>query len=85
MNQSIQFPDREVWNDEHQAICFPVLINGYQQECRISAKQLMQRYGGDAPEQWISLFRLHRWDLEDEFEKMVLGDEYDAQGCFSLS
>ncbi|MEC5345231.1 DUF1488 domain-containing protein [Brenneria populi] len=85
MNQAIQFPDRESWDDELKAVCFPVLINGFQQTCRISAGQLAQRYGGDAPEQCLSLFRQHRWDLEEIFEKMVLNDEYDSQGYFSLS
>ncbi|ATA26419.1 hypothetical protein BIY26_18230 [Brenneria goodwinii] len=85
MNQAIQFPDRESWNDDLKAICFPVLVNGLQQMCCISAEQVMRRYGGGDPEQWLSLFRLHRWDLEDEFEKMVRDEEYDSQGYFSLS
>ncbi|MCG8710845.1 DUF1488 domain-containing protein [Brenneria sp. 4F2] len=85
MNQAIQFPERECWNDDLKSVCFPVLVNGFQQTCRISAEQLIQHYGGNRPEQWLSLFRQHRWDLEDLFEKMVLSDEYDSQGCFSLS
>ncbi|MCL2891287.1 MULTISPECIES: DUF1488 family protein [Brenneria] len=84
MNQAIQFPDRESWDDERQTIRFPVLVNGFQQDCLISAQQMRQRYGGATPEQWLSLFRENRWDLEEVMEKMVLNDEYDSQGCFSL-
>ncbi|HGY5831529.1 TPA: DUF1488 family protein, partial [Klebsiella michiganensis] len=28
MNQAIQFPDREVWDEARQCIAFPALVNG---------------------------------------------------------
>ena len=28
MNQAIQFPDREEWDEGKKAVCFPVLVNG---------------------------------------------------------
>ncbi|MGL9751961.1 MAG: DUF1488 family protein [Symbiopectobacterium sp.] len=46
MNQAIQFPDREAWSEEDRMIYFPVLIGGFQRECRISAAQLQTRFGG---------------------------------------
>nr|WP_219606814.1 DUF1488 domain-containing protein [Pectobacterium sp. CFBP8739] len=67
------------------AIRFPVLVNGFQQECLVSAVQLQQRYGGDSPEQWLALFREYRWDLEDELEKMIVAEEWDDEGGYSLS
>ncbi|KFW99011.1 hypothetical protein KP22_20845 [Pectobacterium betavasculorum] len=85
MNQAIQFPDLEKWDDEVTAVRFPVLVNGFQQECLISAERLQHRYGGDSPEQWLALFREHRWDLEDELEKMILAEKWDDKGCYSLS
>lgn len=45
VNQAIQFPDRESWDDKIMAIRFPVLVNGFQQECLISAECLQHRYG----------------------------------------
>nr|WP_255764547.1 DUF1488 domain-containing protein [Pectobacterium sp. IFB5596] len=66
-------------------IRFPVLVNGFQQECLISAECLQHRYGGDSPEQWLALFKEYRWDLEDEFEKMIVAEEWDDEGCYSLS
>lgn len=85
MNQAIQFPDRESWDDKAMAIRCPVLVNGFQQECLVSAELLQQRYGGNSPEQWLSLFREYRWDLEDELEKMIVAEEWDDEGCYSLS
>ncbi|ASY81023.1 MULTISPECIES: DUF1488 domain-containing protein [Pectobacterium] len=85
MNQAIQFPDRESWDDKVMAIRFPVLVNGFQQECLVSAGQLQQRYGGDSPERWLALFREYRWDLEDELEQMIVAEEWDDEGCYSLS
>ncbi|WP_373853671.1 MULTISPECIES: DUF1488 family protein [Lonsdalea] len=46
MNQSIQFPDREEWDEGAQAIRFPVQINGFQRECILRAASIQQRYGG---------------------------------------
>ncbi|MBR7539158.1 DUF1488 family protein, partial [Mycobacterium tuberculosis] len=28
MNQAIQFPDREHWDEQRQAVCFPALVSG---------------------------------------------------------
>ncbi|PWC09393.1 DUF1488 domain-containing protein [Brenneria roseae subsp. americana] len=85
MNQAIQFPDRERWDEVLQAICFPVLVNGFQQECLIGIEQLQLHYGNVSPEQFLTLFRENRWDFEEMFEKLVRDNEYDDQGYFSLS
>ncbi len=63
MNQAIQFPDREEWNAEKEAVCFPALVNGMLLTCAISAEALHQRFGhGEV----ITLFTAHRWDIEIE-------------------
>ncbi|PWC14826.1 DUF1488 domain-containing protein [Brenneria roseae subsp. roseae] len=85
MNQAIQFPDRERWDKALQAIRFPVLVNGFQQECLIGIEQLQLHYGNVNPEQFLALFRENRWDFEEMFEKLVRDNEYDDQGYFSLS
>ncbi|MBP2859905.1 DUF1488 domain-containing protein [Dickeya oryzae] len=84
MNQAIQFPDRERWSDLDEAIIFPVLVGGFQRECIIGRDVLLARYGEAQPEQWLSLFREHRWDWEDEFERLIRNDEYDEKGAFCL-
>ncbi|WP_409308645.1 DUF1488 domain-containing protein [Pectobacterium sp. B1J-3] len=84
MNQAIQFPDREHWDEMLQAIRFPVLVNGFQQECLIGLAHLQSLYGNVSPEQLLMSFREHRWDFEDVFEKIVRDDSPDAQGYFSL-
>ncbi len=45
MNQAIQFPDREEWNVEKKAVCFPALANGMLLTCTVSEKALTQRFG----------------------------------------
>ena len=44
MNQAIHFPDREVWDESKQAVCFPVLVNGMQMTCAITGELLLRRF-----------------------------------------
>ena len=60
MNQAIQFPDREEWNESKKCVCFPALVNGMQLTCAISGESLAYRFTGDTPEQWLASFRQHR-------------------------
>lgn len=85
MNQAIQFPDREWWDDKRQAICFPAVVNGFQVMCGISGDIIASRYGGDNNESRLEQFRLHRWDLEEEAEAMIAEGEDDDQGWIWLS
>ena len=76
MNQAIQFPDREEWNADKAAVCFPALVNGMMLTCAISAEALSQRFGqGEA----MALFTVHRWDLEDEAEAAIANQAFDDQ------
>lgn len=84
MNQAIQFPDREVWDENSQTIRFPVLVGGFQRECAIGGSAIQQRYGGENAEQWLALFHAHRWDLEEEFERLVRDEADDADGRFVI-
>ena len=85
MNQAIQFPDREEWNDAQQAVCFPALVNGLQLTCIMRAEVLAERFGGDSPALWLALFRENRWDLEDEAEQLIREQQEDARGYIWLS
>ncbi len=85
MNQAIQFPDREAWNEDDRMIYFPVLIGGFQRECRISAAQVQARFGGTEADTLLASFREHRWDIEDLFEELVLNEQDDDLGYYSLS
>lgn len=77
MNQAIHFPDREVWDDSKQAVCFPVLFNGMQMTCAITGELLLRRFGGVIP---LEVFRDHRWDLEEEASDMIRNEQEDDQG-----
>ncbi|WP_081248708.1 DUF1488 family protein, partial [Mycobacterium avium] len=50
MNQAIQFPDREEWDENKRCVCFPALVNGMQLTCAISGESLAYRFTGDTPE-----------------------------------
>ena len=77
MNQAIHFPDREVWDDSKQAVCFPVLVYGMQMTCAITGELLLMRFGGVIP---LEVFRDHRWDLEEEASDMIRNEQEDDQG-----
>ncbi len=53
MNQAIQFPDREVWDEARQCIAFPALVNGMQLTCALTLTVLKKRFGGEEPAQWL--------------------------------
>ncbi len=80
MNQAIQFPDREEWDENKKCVCFPALVNGMQLTCAISGESLAYRFTGDTPEQWLASFRQHRWDLEEEAENLIQEQSEDDQG-----
>lgn len=85
MNQAIQFPDREEWSAEREAVCFPALVNGMQLMCAIKGKVLADRFGGDTAEQWLAIFCEHRWDLEEEAEALIQSQQEDDHGWVWLS
>jgi len=80
VNQAIQFPDREEWDENKKCVCFPALVNGMQLTCAISGESLAYRFTGDTPEQWLASFRQHRWDLEEEAENLIQEQNEDDQG-----
>jgi len=80
MNQAIQFPDREEWHAELQAVCFPVLVNGMQLTCAIKGSSLAYRFKGDTPEH----FQANRWDIEEEAEQLIHDQQEDDQGWIWL-
>ncbi|MBV4368245.1 DUF1488 domain-containing protein [Erwinia sp. BNK-24-b] len=83
MNQAIQFPDREWWDESAGAVCFPALVNGFQMVCAVSGESLISRYGSD--QTVLEFFHQHRWDLEEEAEEAIKAEREDAQGWVWLS
>ncbi|MBI6550599.1 DUF1488 domain-containing protein [Xenorhabdus lircayensis] len=82
MNQSIQFPDREEWNELENKVIFPAMVDGLLVECIISADEIAVRYG--KAHHPLDLFRQHRWDLEEVFETVILSGHDDQFGRYSL-
>lgn len=83
MNQSIQFPEREWWDEARHAVCFSAQANGFQLTCAINGGELLRRFHaqGDA----LTCFRLHRWELEDQAERAIQHQQEDDQGWVWLS
>lgn len=82
MNQAIQFPDREEWDQDSQQVIFPVMFNGFLMNCVISGKLLAARYGSGEP---LILFQQNRWDLEEEFSTIIDEGKDDTESVYSLS
>ncbi|EKY3120848.1 DUF1488 domain-containing protein [Cronobacter turicensis] len=85
MNQAIQFPDREHWDEQRQAVCFPALVSGMVLTCAIPRSVLAARFSGESPDEWVAAFRQYRWDLEEEAEQLIAAQEEDNQGWVWLS
>ncbi|WP_226574554.1 DUF1488 family protein [Mangrovibacter yixingensis] len=85
MNQGIQFPEREEWNNELKAVVFTALVGGMQVYCAISQQVLTQRFGIQSVEKCLEQFRYHRWDLEEDAEMLIKAQQEDAQGWYWLS
>ena len=83
MNQAIQFPDREEWDELACKVRFPVLISGMLSECIISESFLYSRYG--KKETALVLFQSHRWDLEEEFEALIAQGLNNENEAYMLS
>ncbi|CAK9886462.1 MAG: hypothetical protein XXXJIFNMEKO3_02907 [Candidatus Erwinia impunctatus] len=83
MNQQIQFPEREWWDEASVSVCFPAMVGGLQVICAIGADVLHQRFGTD--ESALNLFRLYRWDIEDEAEQLIQSCSEDERGWFLLT
>lgn len=83
MNQAIQFPGREWWDESHQAACFSAMVNGFQLTCAINGEALLRRfaYEGEA----LACFSQYRWELEEDAEQAIADEQADAQGWVWLS
>ncbi len=82
MNQAIQFPDREWWDESVNAVCFPAQVNGFQVICAIGGESLFRRYGKE--QTVLKIFCRYRWDLEDEAETVIRAEQEDNQGWIWL-
>ncbi|MCD1127275.1 DUF1488 domain-containing protein [Jinshanibacter sp. LJY008] len=81
MNQAVIFTDGEEWDPIRKAIVCKAQVNGFLVHCCVRSEVISVRFGSaERPEQFIELFRRNRWDLEDEFEQMILNEEFDSDG-----
>jgi len=83
MNQVIQFPEREWWDEEVQAVCFTALVNGFQLTCAIHGEALLRRYVDK--QNVLDIFLDNRWDLEEEATEAIQEQQENDQGWVWLS
>lgn len=83
MNQAIQFPEREWWDETVQAVCFSALVNGFQLVCAIDGEVLLRRFTTTSDP--LVCFCLNRWKLEEDAELAIKQQKEDAQGWVWLS
>lgn len=85
MNQAIQFSDREAWDPIRKAVVCTALVNGFLINCCVKAETLDKRYDSNGePNDYLSLFRFNRWDLEEELEALIIDQEFDADGWVAI-
>ena len=82
MNQAIHFPEREIWDEDKQAVCFPALVNGVELMCAIKSEVLLRRFGGAVP---LEVFKDNRWDLEEEASDLIREQQENDQGWIWFS
>ncbi|MFP1455664.1 DUF1488 domain-containing protein [Escherichia coli] len=80
MNQAIQFPDREEWDENKKCVCFPALVNGMQLTCAISGESLAYRFTGDTPERVVSEFVSIAGGLGQRSRNLIQEQSEDDQG-----
>lgn len=83
MNQAIEFPEREWWDENAQAVCFSAVVNGFPLTCAIKGEVLLRRFVCQEDE--LTCFQLYRWDLEEEAEQAIKQQREDVQGWVWLS
>lgn len=81
MNQAILFSEGERWDEGHSGVYVVALVGGFQINCCVTQRFLAQRFvDADDPERCLSLFRLHRWDLEDDLTARIENEDFNADG-----
>ncbi|MCT2385750.1 DUF1488 domain-containing protein [Erwinia pyrifoliae] len=83
MNQAIQFPEREGWDEARQAVCFSAQASGFQLICAINGEELLRRFHSERDA--LACFRLNRWEFEELAERAIKHQQEDAQGWVWLS
>lgn len=79
MNQALQFLEDEFFDTKRKAVIFSALQSGFKLTCAISEMEIGQRYGAGLP---LNLFRDHRWDIEEDAERVIHAQQDDKHGYY---
>lgn len=86
MNQAIQFPDLQHWDEEQRAVVFPAQQAGALIECIISAQGLAELAKTEVQnaQHALALFSELRFELEERAEAGIEDEEFNSQGQIEL-
>lgn len=87
MNQSILFPDRQHWDEERAAVCFPAQQAGALIECVVS-QAVLESYAQQSItscQHAIELFEQWRFDLEEQAESLIEDEMFNSRGEIELN
>jgi len=86
MNQSILFPDIQLWDEDQQAVLFSAQQAGALIQCLVSKAEL-ESLSGQAvanEQQAIEVFSQYRFDLEELAEQLIENEEFNSQGWIEV-
>lgn len=87
MNQSIIFPDTQIWKNASQVVSFPAQQSGALIECLAPVNLLEKLYGKDidGEKEALTAFEALRFDLEDMAEEKIEAEEFNPLGQIELN
>lgn len=86
MNQSIQFPDLQHWDQAAQMVRFVALSMGQRIDCQVSLSWLEQQESlrDKSDDAILALFQRLRFDIEETVEAMIEDEEFAEDGSIKL-
>ncbi len=86
MNQSIQFPDLQHWDQAAQVVRFVALSMGQRIDCQVSLSWLEQQESlrDKSDDAILALFQRLRFDIEETVEAMIEDEEFAEDGSIKL-
>ncbi|EKC5523765.1 TPA: DUF1488 domain-containing protein [Vibrio parahaemolyticus] len=82
MNQSILFPDMQLWDEVSQSVNFAAQQSGALIECFVTKQKLEKLSGSelDTEQAVIAAFIDYRFDLEEIAEELIEDEAFNEEG-----
>ncbi len=82
MNQSILFPDIQLWDEVSQSVNFSAQQSGALIECFVTKQKLEKLSGSliETEQAAIKVFTDYRFDLEEMAEELIEDEAFNEEG-----